>query len=255
MAKDKVYSQAQAHIVDFAFTSEVADVFPDMIRRSVPGYETVIPLTGLIAARELVDHDLVLDLGCSLGATSQALLSQSTLPNIRVVGVDNSQPMIDRAQALNQDRRAEFVLADIKDIVMEPEYQGAKVILLNFVLQFFDPGTRMTILQGLKDLLCDNGLLIISEKVKNRDADLHAFYDQTHLAWKQANGYSGLEISQKRTALENVMIVDDIENADMEVGRFVNETDLDDTRKVAVIGKNTMPGKSRAPPLGAPYCA
>ena len=89
MAKDKVYSQAQAHIVDFAFTSEVADVFPDMIRRSVPGYETVIPLTGLIAARELVDHDLVLDLGCSLGATSQALLSQSTLPNIRVVGVDN----------------------------------------------------------------------------------------------------------------------------------------------------------------------
>ena len=52
------------------------------------------------------------------------------------------------------------------------------------------------------------GLLILSEKVVHPDPDLHEFFDSTHLAWKKANGYSDLEVSQKRTALENVMRVD-----------------------------------------------
>ena len=44
--RDRVYSDQQEHIVDFAFTEEVAAVFPDMIRRSVMGYETMVPVTG-----------------------------------------------------------------------------------------------------------------------------------------------------------------------------------------------------------------
>ena len=47
---DNVYVEKQQHIVDFAFNKDVVTVFPDMIRRSVPGYETIIPMTGLIAA-------------------------------------------------------------------------------------------------------------------------------------------------------------------------------------------------------------
>ncbi|MEQ8690391.1 MAG: carboxy-S-adenosyl-L-methionine synthase CmoA [Pseudomonadales bacterium] len=209
--QDQVYRKSQSHIVDFAFTAEVADVFPDMIRRSVPGYETVIPMTGLIAARHLGADGRAFDLGCSLGATTQAILSQNDSPHIRVTGMDNSAPMIERATELNQDSRATFVLADAQDTATHAQLEGANVILLNFVLQFFEPVTRLDTLRSLRTHMADDGLLLVSEKVKHSEASTHALFDQTHLAWKQANGYSELEISQKRSALENVMRVDTIE--------------------------------------------
>jgi tRNA (cmo5U34)-methyltransferase len=202
--RDEVYSTPQRQIVDFAFTSEVAAVFPDMIRRSVPGYETVIPLTGLIAARHLGDGGTAYDLGCSLGATSQALLACTTAPNVEVIGIDKSAPMIDGANRANTDPRARFVEQDINDV----DVAGAQVVILNFVLQFIDPGRRDALMQRLCAAMGDGGLLVLSEKVRNPDAALQAFYDTTHLAWKRANGYSDLEINQKRTALEKVMLVD-----------------------------------------------
>lgn len=209
--RDQVYSKSQSHIVDFAFTDEVAAVFPDMIRRSVPGYETVIPVTGLMAARHLGEHGTGFDLGCSLGATTQAILAQSAAPDITVVGVDNSAAMLDRAIANNQDSRARFVLGDVQDPTTASQFDGAKVILLNFVLQFFEPDSRLATLQRLYRSLESDGMLIVSEKVRHTDPAVHALFENTHLAWKQANGYSELEISQKRTALENVMRVDTIE--------------------------------------------
>jgi len=54
----------------------------------------------------------------------------------------------------------------------------------------------------------DDGLLILTEKVRHEDAWLHQFYDDTHMAWKRANGYTDMEVSGKRTALENVMKID-----------------------------------------------
>ena len=216
--EDQVYSKAQSHIVDFAFTAEVAQVFPDMIRRSVPGYETVIPMTGLVAARHLAQHggQLAVDLGCSLGATTQALLAQSDNPDIKVVGLDNSEPMIEGAIEANKDPRASFHCMDI--LTAEDHFRSADVMLLNFVLQFFEPATRFETLKLLRRNLKDNGLLIVSEKLKDADEERQALFDATHLAWKRANGYSDLEVSQKRTALENVMIVDTHET---HVERFV----------------------------------
>ena len=98
MTKDDIFATKQSQIVDFVFDEQVVAVFPDMIRRSVPGYETVIPMTGLMAARHLNDGDCAYDLGCSLGATSLAILQQTSLPNITVIGVDNAPAMIEQAQ-------------------------------------------------------------------------------------------------------------------------------------------------------------
>lgn len=202
--RDKVYSESKSQIVDFAFTEEVTAVFPDMIRRSVPGYETVIPMTGLIAARHLGANAHAYDLGCSLGATTLAILTQNSSPHIHVTGVDTSLPMITGARAAITDKRATFVHQDLRDT----DVSGANVVILNLVLQFIDPGERQQIVQTIREQIADHGLLIVSEKVRNSDPGLHDFYDTTHRAWKQANGYSELEVSQKRTALENVMKID-----------------------------------------------
>ena len=57
MARDQVFSEPRSQIVDFAFDETVASVFPDMIRRSVPGYELVVPMTEL-ASRGVYEVEL-----------------------------------------------------------------------------------------------------------------------------------------------------------------------------------------------------
>ncbi|NOX50376.1 MAG: carboxy-S-adenosyl-L-methionine synthase CmoA [Gammaproteobacteria bacterium] len=203
-SSDDVYQHRQDQIVDFVFNQAVVDVFPDMIRRSVPGYETVIPMTGLIAARHAGAKGVVFDLGCSLGATTQAVLAHNSSPDLRIIGVDNAEAMIDGAQANNQDPRAQFVHSDIQDV----DLTGANVVVLNFVLQFVPPDHRKSVLQKIHSGLAKDGLLIVSEKICHASPKMHTLFDETHLAWKKANGYSELEISQKRSALENVMQVD-----------------------------------------------
>ena len=202
--RDEVYKNSHSQIVDFAFTDEVAAVFPDMIRRSVPGYETMIPVTGLLAARHLGDEGMAYDLGCSLGATTLAILQQNPSPDIEVIGVDNAEAMINGARQAITDPRANFLLQDLRDT----DVSGAKVVVLNLVLQFIAPEDRLEVLKQLRAQMQPQGLMIVSEKVRHDDPWLHELYDSTHLAWKQANGYSELEVSQKRTALENVMRID-----------------------------------------------
>ena len=238
--RDRIYRDPRDQLVDFAFDKEVARVFPDMIRRSVPAYETVIPLTGLLAARHLAgarpaapaggggvdagagsetaqsgsdrrdragaaaEAGLVFDLGCSLGATTLALLRQLGNRPCRIVAVDNSKPMLDRAGALVNDARVEFRLQDLR----ATDVSGADVILMNYVLQFIPPAERAALIGRYRQQMAPGGLLVLSEKIDFPAAEDRVFFDAAHLAFKRANGYSELEVSGKRTALEKVMIVD-----------------------------------------------
>lgn len=206
--RDRVFRDPRNQIVDFVFDDEVAEVFPDMIRRSVPGYETIIPITGLLAARHLhelpMDHPRVYDLGCSLGATTLAVLRQLADKPAVIVGVDSASPMIERARTLVRDDRVSFLQADIRELEFEP----AGVVLLNFVLQFISPDERAALLKRIHGCLVPHGLLVVSEKIRFDDPAEQNFYEAAHLDFKRANGYSELEIAQKRTALENVMIID-----------------------------------------------
>lgn len=206
--RDQVYGDRKNQIVDFAFDDRVADVFPDMIRRSVPGYETVIPISGLLAARHLQRNPglsaRVYDLGCSLGATTMALLRALDNEACEVFAVDNAEPMIQRAAENITDPRVQFLCRDVRGLDFKP----AGAVLLNYVLQFLAPDDRLVLLQKIHSALAPEGLLILSEKIHFDDAEDDAFYDAVHLDYKRANGYSDLEISQKRSALENVMIID-----------------------------------------------
>lgn len=201
---DRIFAKPQDQIVDFAFNEDVVGVFPDMIRRSVPGYELVIPMGGLIAARHMGTSGTAFDLGCSLGASSLALLAQCESPSVRLIAVDNSAAMIEQARHNIDDARVSFRCEDL----VATDVSGAKVVMLNFVLQFLPPQARAQLLGTIAAAMDPSGLLILSEKVQDEDARQQRFYDATHLAWKRANGYSDLEVSQKRQALENVMRVD-----------------------------------------------
>ena len=202
--KDRLFQQKRPQIVDFAFDEAVAGVFPDMIRRSVPGFETVVPITGLIAAESLPEGGLAFDLGCSQGATTLALLRALGSKPCRIVAVDSSAPMLDRAAANIEDERVTFRLEDIR----RTDVAGASVVLLNYVLQFIPPGDRQALLDRCCEALLPGGLVILSEKIRFSGKAVQAWSESLHIAYKKANGYSDLEVSQKREALENVMIVD-----------------------------------------------
>ena len=159
--KDRVFAKPQDHIVDFAFNKDVVGVFPDMIRRSVPGYELILPMGGLIAARHLGANGTAFDLGCSLGASSLALLSQCSSPDVRVIGVDSSAAMIEQANRNIDDPRITFHCDDL----LATQVTGAKVVMLNFVVQFLTQASRAALLQRVARL-DPAGLLILSEKVR-----------------------------------------------------------------------------------------
>jgi tRNA (cmo5U34)-methyltransferase len=194
---------------DFVFDAAVARVFPDMLRRSVPGWPELLRAIGLLAARVAVPERPIYDLGCSLGATSAALLAR--LPDARIVAVDNAPAMLDGLRARLAARvaagRITPVCADIADVPIA----DAGLIVLNLTLQFVPQRSRFELLKRLRKGLVRGGALILVEKVVWPESDIDLLMDELHQDFKRAQGYSDMEIARKRAALEEVLVPDDIE--------------------------------------------
>ena len=209
--RDNIYATPQSMIVDFAFDEKVAGVFPDMIRRSVPGYETVITLLGLIAERYAQPDSRIYDFGSSLGAATLSMRSRVTHDSCRIIAVDNSTAMTERCrQILSADSSpvaVDVICADIRDV----RVVQASLVVLNFTLQFIPAEQRQALLDQIYAGLLPGGALVLSEKLAFDSTQEQAFQTDMHLDFKKANGYSELEISQKRTALEKVLVPDSFE--------------------------------------------
>ncbi len=211
---DRIYATPQEQVADFVFNEAVVRVFPDMIKRSVPGYPTIVENLGVIAGQFARPHSTLYDLGCSLGAVSQALRRHVQAEGCRVIAVDNSSAMVERCREYlhAQDSMfqellpVEVVEADICQL----EFQPASVVALNFTLQFIPRERRLALLTRIRQALLPGGALILSEKLRFEDAEEHALLGELHIAFKRANGYSELEIAQKRSAIENVMKPDSL---------------------------------------------
>ncbi|WP_424946361.1 carboxy-S-adenosyl-L-methionine synthase CmoA [Candidatus Spongiihabitans sp.] len=205
---DKVYAEKLPRIVDFVFDESVASAFPDMIRRSVPGYETIITMLGVIAERHLRADSNVYDLGCSLGAAMLSIHSRIADSSIGFIGVDNSAPMLEQCrnnlQGVIEPARFNLLHCDVRDV----EIKDAGMVILNFTLQFIDPADRLALLTRIHSGLKPGGVLVLSEKVSFEDSDEEILQQSMHDQFKIANGYSELEIAQKRAALENIMTPD-----------------------------------------------
>ena len=190
----------------FRFDAEVVRVFPDMIRRSVPGYETVIAMTGLLGGRFAKPGSRVYDLGCSLGASTLSLCRHIPHDDVTITAVDSSAAMIERCRELlridGQERRVELREEDIR----ETPLCDASVVVLNYTLQFIAVEERGALLARIAEAMTPGGVLVLSEKVVFPDATLNALNIEMHHDFKRAHGYSELEIAAKRDSLENVLV-------------------------------------------------
>lgn len=207
-SKDAIYSQPKAQISNFSFDAAVAEVFPDMIQRSVPGYNTIIDNIGLIAKKFASDNSNIYDLGCSLGAASVVMRRQIEAKDCKIIAVDNSTAMVEKCRlhlnAFRSDIPIEVICDDIQNINIE----NASVVVLNFTLQFIPPEQRYALLASIYQGMRPGAVLILSEKLRHENQVGDELLIDLHHEFKRNNGYSELEISQKRTALENVMKLD-----------------------------------------------
>lgn len=210
MKQDKIFSKSQ-QVVDFAFDDAVADVFPDMIRRSVPGYETVISLLGVLANQYAKSNTKIYDLGCSLGAATLSMHQQTRTFDVEHICIDNSEAMVKRCESRLQRHMPEANLQVLCEDIQNTEIKNASVVVVNFTLQFLAPEDRLALLKNIYAGLLPNGVLVLSEKLVFEDETENQHQIDWHHNFKRANGYSDLEISQKRAAIENVMIPDSLE--------------------------------------------
>jgi tRNA (cmo5U34)-methyltransferase len=208
---DDIYASPLEKVSEFTFDEAVARVFPDMIRRSVPGYTTIIPMIGLITEQYAQDGSACYDLGCSLGASTLAMRHGLKDKTCQLLAIDNSLSMIERCNHYieldNEQTPVELLCADITKIDLAP----CSVVTLNFTLQFIATHDRLALLKKIYEALKPGGVLILSEKICFDKPHEQSTLEELHWSFKKANGYSELEVSQKRSALEQVLLPDTLQ--------------------------------------------
>lgn len=210
MNEDKIYARDKDGDEPFRFDESVARVFPDMLRRSIPGYAASLDAIGSLAARFVTDNSIAYDLGCSLGAASLAMRQGIRASSCKIIAVDNAPAMVKRCKNIidmddethAQRTPVEVVHGDIR----ETEIQNASMVVLNYTLQFLELRDRDALVEKISSGMNARGILVLSEKVVDEDTHMERLLVELYHEHKRRNNYSALEIARKRAALENVLI-------------------------------------------------
>ncbi len=215
--RDRLFDAPVQRASGFQFDESVANVFDDMLQRSVPCYREVQRLTVELAKNFAKPGSTVADLGCSTG-TSMALLCEA-IPDasVRVVGFDSSEAMLAKCRE-NLQRRGALDRCELRrqDLQEEFDLGEASVVIMNYTLQFVRPLYRDRLLRNIHRSLRPGGCLLVSEKVLAEQPLLNGLYIDLYYEFKRRQGYSEMEIAQKREALENVLVPYKIqENTDL----------------------------------------
>ena len=211
---DKLFTQIDPQIGEFSFDENVARVFDDMISRSVPLYADVQRSLPVIA--DLLNHDpiKVVDLGCSTGTSLIHLARSLPNRNLELIGVDNSQAMLAKLREklkllsrLPSDEASLFEqISTFQEDIRSFKFSDASIVLMNYTLQFIDAESRPEVLKRICNSLKPDGMMLVSEKVVHQQPEMDDALVSLYFEFKRRQGYSELEISRKRDALENVLV-------------------------------------------------
>ena len=209
MTIDTVFKKPRGEIKAFQFDEEVANVFDDMVSRSVPFYHEIHGILLDMADRCLAEHTAIYDLGCSTGTTMVLLdqhLKKRNFKRGRIYGIDNSAAMIRASEKKFTEHgltNRELLTEDLEEFIF-PEPAG--LVLMNYTLQFLSPKSRDGLIKKIFDSLNSGGIFLLAEKICSADEEIQDLTTTLYYDFKKRMGYSELEISQKREALENVLI-------------------------------------------------
>jgi len=220
--RDQLYSlsnESSSTPARFQFDERVAEVFSDMISRSVPGYQQILEMLPSLVKQ--FSHDRAhnyYDLGCSLGAgmisIAKGLTEKNNLEKHTIVGIDNSNAMLEQAKHILNDVKksnSSFNFELIENSIQQTSISNAAAVLMNFTLQFIPLDERDALINNIYSGLVNGGALILSEKIKFDDTQTQQRLTDIHHQFKADQGYSQLEIAKKRDAIEDVLIPETLE--------------------------------------------
>lgn len=211
MKKDQVFADKKLKIKPFEFNKEVTRVFDDMLNRSVPFYLESIKRQSQLTAEYYQQGTRIYDLGCSHGNVGMLILDQLKSRKFSMVAVDSSRPMIEKYlnRLVKQENTpsVDLVCGFIEDI----QIKNASVVVINLTLQFLDKEKRDNLIKRIYQGMNSNGILLLTEKTIHASRVIDDLQKKFYKIFKLENGYSKLEISQKRDALEKVLVPDTIE--------------------------------------------
>ncbi len=209
MKRDQVFLTTAARVHDFEFNTEVAEVFDDMLVRSVPFYAEQQFMIKELGKKFVIPETNVYDLGCST-ATTLVNLCREIKGAAHLIGYDNSIPMLERARLKIKENgmedRIEVRDGDLNGDLSQLGLENASVVTLCWTLQFVRPLQRDNLIKCIYHGLVEDGALVVTEKVLTNNTHMNRFFIDFYYAFKRRNGYSEEEILRKREALENVLI-------------------------------------------------
>jgi len=207
--RDRLFRAPVAKAADFEFNQEVAEVFDDMLVRSIPMYLEQEEMVRELAVRFWSPGTTIYDLGCST-ATTLCKIGRVTPKPCRLVGFDNSRAMLDQAQGKIRKEGLEDCVsvrfADFDVGLDEIELANASVVTMCWTLQFVRPLNRERVIQWIYNSLVPGGALIVTEKTLANNPRMNRLFIELYYDFKKRNKYSPAEIRRKREALENVLV-------------------------------------------------
>jgi len=207
--KDEVFLDPDKRPGEFEFNAEVADVFDDMLERSIPFYAEQQAMIRGLGKTLWVPATTVYDLGCST-ATTLVGLGRELPDSARLVGYDNSWPMLERARKKVDEHRlqerVELRHGDLNGPLSALSLHHAGVVTVCWTLQFVRPLQRDNLIRWIYESLVDDGVLIVTEKILTNSGHMSRFFIDLYHDFKRQHGYADAEITRKREALENVLI-------------------------------------------------
>lgn len=209
--RDHLYANKLNPVETFRFNHRVADVFEDMIERSVPGYGLLLDMIGVISASYAQPGTRCYDLGCSLGASTLSIRRGLNFDSCEIIAVDNAPAMVEKCLQNLARESSEVPTQVLCQDILDTEFDHASIVVMNFSLQFIAPTERTNLLQRIAAGLVSDGVLVLSEKISMNQSAEQEVLTNLHHGFKRTKGYSDLEIAQKRTALEQVLVADRID--------------------------------------------
>jgi tRNA (cmo5U34)-methyltransferase len=210
MSRDRIFAESDAGAGSFEFNDEVAAVFPDMVERSIPGYAATIQAIGMLASRYVQAGTRCYDLGCSLGTATLAMRHHIAVPGCEIIAIDLAPAMIARCREIIAADESAVDVSLVEGDVRKISIERASMVVMNYTLQFLSVEERDAVIGKICDGLLDGGILVLSEKVIDENSRIEELLVELHHDFKRQNAYSDLEISRKRTALEDVLIPESI---------------------------------------------
>lgn len=192
MGGDQLFDNEKVRRSDFEFNEEVANIFDDMLKRSVPFYSEQQNLLKAIVKKFYMPGTKIIDLGCSTG-TTLIHLAKAIDNAAQLVGYDNSEPMLGKARAnmelANVSEQIELLHADLNEDLSALDFSNASIVTLCWTLQFIRPLKRDALINKIYGSMLERGALIVTEKVLTNDSHMNRFFIEFYFDFKRKNGF------------------------------------------------------------------